>query len=331
MNEVSVDVITRTAALNDLRSEWELLWEDCPEASPFQHPFWLLCWWEKFGTDKRLSTLTFRSNGHLVGIAPLCLLSEGGIRKVMPIGVGLSDYIDCLFATPFRKIAVHELFDYLADREKDWDLCEFMPLPSDSLLLLPCSPNGILSVIEPVDTLTTLEIPSGCVHSSISAHFSDRLKEAHARASRLGEVQFEIQKGPLIAPAMDHLSNFRRLRWNHHSPLAEQFFRATAEEFARRSELRLYTLTINHRIVSVLYGFVQRGRGYLYLTGFDPDYKKISPGVLLIISALESLLAEGISRCEFLRGREAFKYRWKVKERLTYVRRLQSTPLKNAQ
>ena len=159
MSAPRIDVITHSGALYALRPEWETLWENCPEASPFQHPFWLLSWWEKFGADKRLFTLTFRSNGNLVGIAPLCILSEGGIRKVMPIGVGLSDYIDCLFTTTFRAIAAQETFDYLSDRSMDWDICEFMPLPADSGLLLHSPADDIRSEIEAVDTASATEAP----------------------------------------------------------------------------------------------------------------------------------------------------------------------------
>ena len=64
-------------------------------ATPFQSPAWLLAWWRYFGTREPL-LLTARARCELVGLLPLYLLREPGCRKLLPIGVGLSDYVEAL-------------------------------------------------------------------------------------------------------------------------------------------------------------------------------------------------------------------------------------------
>ena len=66
-----------------------------PGATPFQSPAWLMAWWKHFGTGAP-RVLTARAGEGLVGVLPLYELREPGIRKLLPIGIGLSDYIDAL-------------------------------------------------------------------------------------------------------------------------------------------------------------------------------------------------------------------------------------------
>jgi CelD/BcsL family acetyltransferase involved in cellulose biosynthesis len=51
-------------------------------------------------------------------------------------------------------------------------------------------------------------------------------------------------------------------------------------------------------------------RWYDYIGGFDPQFSSLSPGSLLIGHAIEQAEAEGAAHFDFLRGAEAYKYRW---------------------
>src|SRR3954447_15705825 len=81
--------------MRDFLPEWAALWRRVPGATPFQSPAWLMAWWKHFGTGApRL--LSARAGEGLVGVLPLYELVEPGCRKLLPIGIGLSDYIDAL-------------------------------------------------------------------------------------------------------------------------------------------------------------------------------------------------------------------------------------------
>ena len=89
-----------------------------------------------------------------------------------------------------------------------------------------------------------------------------------------------------------------------------------------RGALRLFTMRIGTRPVAALYGFVYNGVLYCYLSGFDPEFEAVSPGVLLLHQVVESAIHEGLVACDLLRGREAYKYRWNICEQPLYARRL---------
>jgi CelD/BcsL family acetyltransferase involved in cellulose biosynthesis len=46
----------------------------------------------------------------------------------------------------------------------------------------------------------------------------------------------------------------------------------------------------------------------LYNSGFDPDARAMSPGVVLIARTIEDAITRGFRRYDFLRGEEPYKY-----------------------
>jgi len=91
------DTLIRTdAGLHALRPAWQTLWSRVPGASPFQSPAWLLPWWQAFGTGQPLVTVLDDPDGTIRGLLPLYFLDEGSDRKLLPIGIGVTDSLDAL-------------------------------------------------------------------------------------------------------------------------------------------------------------------------------------------------------------------------------------------
>ena len=319
---------------NELRAvipEWEQLWERSPTAPPFQMPGWLIAWWEHFGDGKELWALGLREQDALVGMVPLCIHHEQGVRKVMLVGVAVSDYVDALFAPGFESLGASLACEHLARHATRWDACDLQPLLKDSPFLSAEFPGEPGSSIGKVETCTRLALPGNCLEfrRHFSAHFRKRFSAAKRNAEAIGEVRFELASPQTFDDSFHGLMHLHRARWKArnepglvNSAAAEQFHRDAASSLLDHGELRLWLLKIGSRAAGALYAFIHRQRLFLYLSGFDPEFEKVSPGVLLITHAIEQAISEGASDCEFLRGREAYKYRWDVREFATYARRL---------
>jgi CelD/BcsL family acetyltransferase involved in cellulose biosynthesis len=91
---------------------------------------------------------------------------------------------------------------------------------------------------------------------------------------------------------------------------------------AFKTLLRLYALLINDRILAVYYGFLSKGRAYYYLSGFEPEFEKYSLGTLIVGHGIEETIREGANEFDFLRGQEAYKYKWGAQDRFNYRRQL---------
>src|SRR5437762_1226937 len=94
---IGLEKITDANALEAFEKEWIELWEQCPAATPFQSPAWIISWWKHFGADG-LWTLALRNGNELVGIAPLFIFQpeDSATRQLLLIGTGNSDYLDIL-------------------------------------------------------------------------------------------------------------------------------------------------------------------------------------------------------------------------------------------
>src|SRR6187551_2981103 len=135
-----VECIATEAGLDALTPQWAELWRRAPGASPFQSPAWLLAWWRHFGTGA-LRILAARHDGSLVGLLPLYELEEPHGRKLLPIGIGLSDYIDALI-DPSAPEAAGILLDAIRDFS-EWRECHLPDLPPGAALAAARAPGGL--------------------------------------------------------------------------------------------------------------------------------------------------------------------------------------------
>lgn len=104
-------------------------------------------------------------------------------------------------------------------------------------------------------------------------------------------------------------------------PLLSKLVATTAPRLAADGLLRLYRLRLGGRAIAVMLMLRSRDTASYYLSGFDPTYARFSPGTALIGSAIADAVEQGAITFDFLRGGEAYKYRWGAEDR-ELVRRI---------
>jgi len=303
--------ISVTTNLADLRPEWERLWRRDPAATPFQSPAWLLAWWRFFGSGEPI-VLTAHGGGGLVGLLPLYRLRERGCRKLLPIGVGLSDHVD-----PAAPEAAVLLLGAIADIS-DWDECWLPDLPGGGVLARAIGALRLHDRTVPAAPCPTLALPRDLAawRRAIPRKTRRYLARADARAAAFGLV-IETVGGDRIDTAMAELFALHSASWRARGlggvlgePRVRGFHRAAARALAADGVLRLYRLSLGGTALAVYYGFAAASGACGYLHGFDPAHADLAPGMQLIRHAIEMALAEGSASFDFLRGAERYKYSW---------------------
>jgi len=142
---LEVEEVVSLRGLERLQGEWRWLWTRCPTATTFQRPEWLLPWYRSSGAS--FSPLppwvvTLRSEGRLVGLAPLAIREEDGARVVRLLGEGSAEHLDVLMDPVLAPEGVRILFDWLALNGERWDTCVFEQLRKESPLLHTPAPEG---------------------------------------------------------------------------------------------------------------------------------------------------------------------------------------------
>jgi CelD/BcsL family acetyltransferase involved in cellulose biosynthesis len=89
--QLGVTVLEDTREFAALEEEWEELYHDCAAATPFQSWGWLYSWWEHFGEGHELRIVAVRSGELLVGILPFMIQRRFGFKRLLFIGVGITD------------------------------------------------------------------------------------------------------------------------------------------------------------------------------------------------------------------------------------------------
>jgi CelD/BcsL family acetyltransferase involved in cellulose biosynthesis len=326
-----IECVGTDAELASLAAEWAALWRRVPAATPFQSPAWLSAWWRQFGngcprilaarTDGELA-------GELAGILPLYELHEH-CRKLLPIGIGLSDYIDML-VDPDCPEAGDRLVAAISDLS-GWDECHLPDLMPGSPLALAAAPSGLAESRSSMVSCPVLSLPAdpAMLDRVVPRKTLRDLRQAAARAAAAGGVAVEMPDLSRPEPVIEELFRLHEARWHARGeegvcaePAVRRFHHAAARALGEAGLLRLYRLRIADRLAAVYYGFNWRGRACAYLGAFDPDLPRFSPGAQILFHAIGEAIAEGCTEFHFLRGGEAYKYAWGAVDRWNMARTL---------
>lgn len=310
-----VEVLTDAQQLEALRPEWDALWRADPRATPFHAPQWLLPWWRHIGQGDLCAIALRDEEGLLVGLAPLYVFTDAqGVRHLFPLGIATTDYLGPLARRGWERAVATACVDTIHALRNRWDVFECPQLRRDAPLLaalraqlVPGEPNPVLA-LQPAPAIP---------RSTLS-----NLRTSRNRAARAGTLHYERAAAGQVPAYLDALARLHERRWSERGlpgVLADEAVRAAHAEAApllhAAGMLRLHGLRLDGELVAVLYALFDPVTGherrcYYYIAGFEPRHAFFSPGSLLLAHAIDEAAAEGATAFDFLRGAEAYKYRW---------------------
>jgi CelD/BcsL family acetyltransferase involved in cellulose biosynthesis len=310
------EVVVSFDRLAEIGPAWRELWSRCPGATPFSSPEWLLPWCRHLAEGPPWSVLAWRG-GDLAALAPTFVYEDRGQRILGLLGGGASDYQDVLADEPATAEAV---LVTLLEGPHRCDRCELEALSPESPLLAAAARLG--GEIVPQQVCTALALPGR--PEDLARGISRKLREDVQRQRRgFARAGAEVVRatGATTEELLDDLFRLHAARWSEPETPAGARLRKFHAEAARALQaagmLRMIALRLDGCTLGVLYGFSARGRAYAYLLGIDSSTARYSPGSVLLACAAEDAIHEGARELDFLRGGEAFKYRWGAVERWT--------------
>ncbi len=330
MTALAVDLITTDAELAALRPAWEELWRRAPSATPFQSPAWQLPWWWQFGTGApRVAVL---HDGELMaGILPLYVLDDGSECKLLPMGAGLTDYQDVLLAPGVPEDAAQLLLRVALSqaRQDGATVCDLLDVPPDAHFRGVGAPEGWRGEWRTADACPVLALPSAVeqLRAHVPAAALRKLRMNRHRVARIGGCTTEIATAETAPVLLDALFRLHEARWAGDGVVADPrvraFHRDAAPLLLAAGALRLAVLRFGARIVAAYYTLLAGPRRILfYLSGYDPDHARESPGTVLLGAMIETAVREGRTELHFLRGGERYKYAWGGVDRMNATCRL---------
>lgn len=317
MSGARIALVTDSHGLQALAADWRALWHRVPQATPFQAPEWLLPWWQAFGSPQPIIACLYQGE-RLDGLLPLYVLQDGEARKLLPIGIGLSDYCDALLAPDAPTAATHDLLAAAlqAARAGGVALCDLVDVPQAAALAKLPAPPGWQGAWRPGVPCPVLAIPDGAqaAEDAVPARQRRKLRMNRHRAERAGGLRLHFADAAQAPGMMRLLLRLHGERWPL-DPAAASFHRTAAPGLVASGLARLACLHIGGHPAACCYALADQARLMFYMIGFDPGCAAASPGSLLIGGMIDAALAEGCREVHFLRGDEAYKYAWGARDR----------------
>lgn len=321
---VEEEVLRTDEQLAELQPEWKGLWERDPEATPFQSPEWLLPWWRQFGGDLR--AVTIRRDGELIGLLPFYIYRDwrSGLRQMLLIGVGTTDYLDGVFAPECGVEQVRSAMRRLS-AEPEWDAITVSQLRHESKLrrALAGGEDGNATWFESegcarIRATTLMELPS---------KMRRNVRYYRNRALAEGELRLTLADETNYLDCFDTLERLHMQRWQargERGVLADRrmvaWHRESMPLLLESGMLRMHCLCLEREPIGTLYAVADPagvpGRAerkeYLYLMAHSTQHAGLSPGTLLCALAIEHAANEGVQTIDMLRGEERYKDFWHV-------------------
>ena len=306
---LDLGMLSTLPALERLVPEWAALWSRAEAPLPFTHPGWMLAWWRRLGGGA-LRVFTVRADGRLVAVLPMFIYRNGGVSRLLPLGISVSDAFDLVAEPEWSRHAAAVLVRAVRTDRDGWDRCELHEVPCGSALHGSPARAALQSMSPVLDLERFAALPS-------RPGPRRRLAQAERMAAEAGLLL--DQPG---LDAMDDLFALHAAQWQARgeagvlAPAPVQAFHCRAvKALARTDTLRLHRLRDGARTVAVLYGLQVRHRAYAYLSGVHPAYARLSLGTVLIGAAITTARADGAQELDFLRGAEPYKHAWSATDR----------------
>lgn len=300
---VETEAIETLGGLEAIRPEWDRLLRACPSATPFQHPEWLMAWWRHLGQGRPLA-LAMRVAGRLVGLAPLCRLGS----TISLAGAGVSDYLGLIADPSAGLIAAAAFYERLAGLP-GWTECRLDGLGPSSELLSVKPPGRLRAGRAAAEVCLRVDLSAWKggrnrrrVHrGAIEARLTVEAADSEGKAAGFLDLLFRLHARRWARAGSGGVLQGERMR---------RFHEEAAQGFFRKGMLRLYRMTFEGRDAAALYAFERSGRLFAYLSGFDPELARLSPGRRLLEAVALDCLGRGVRELDFMRGAERYKYDW---------------------
>ena len=325
------EIVRSVEAFDALEPHWNALVQRMAFPTPFLRWDWARRWWNHFAEGRRLAIGVLRdSEGVPIAIAPF-VISQGDrsarrwmrhLTWISGVSEVMGERMDLMVPKGLEAELTPRLLRCLDALQTEWDTVWLPAIPTSS-------PN-LPFITEALDRtgVGAQEVDSHpCRFTALPLDWADYAAQRSARWRRNlrnrwatfidnydGRRGLSGQDMP-HAEAIDHLARLHSLNWpdgvsNFTKPRSWAFHRELALECLERGGAMLALLMVGERVVAAAYGLVKSGQFSLLQQGWDPEFKAISIGNMVVQWSLEAAAARGLHTYDTLSGDCRYKAEW---------------------
>lgn len=328
--QIQYSVIDTLEAFAELQESWDNLLAGAPNASLFLTWEWMFTWWEIYHPQNpgwKLHILVFRDGDSLIGILPLFVSSESiGFVKYKRVGflgdeVESTDYLDIITSDAYRVYFTENLYSILAEEFSTADLIHFKGILADSIIDQGFyHQNNGSSLRQEFRICPYITLPSSFDDylSRLSSNFRYNirrrtkkfLKQPGARLSIISEPERMAETIEMVFDLHWKRAQQKQLDTKFLKEKRCAFHQKCAERLAKKNYVKIFVGEIEGQPVASLYCYEFDNTLFYFQSGFDPDWDKISPGLVIMAYAIQYAIENNLRCFDFMRGNEEYKFNW---------------------
>ena len=308
----------------DHRDAWERLMPASPNSSIFVTPWWQETWCRHFGDGADLRIVSVSAGDKVIGIAPL-MVTAGTVTFLGD--TDLFDYHEFIVIKDHEEGFYDALWGYLTSFE--WHTLDLRSVQEDSSILkrfpVLAASGGLSLEVADEDMAPITSLPPSWDEyvGSLKKKSRHELRRKLRRLESADSYRQYVLSDP--QSVSEHMPDFFRLlrassdeKNRFLTPEREAFFMDIAAQLASRDQFKLFFLEVGGARVAACICFDYAGSYLLYNSGYDPEFARLSVGLLNKALCIRDAIEEGRSRFEFLRGTERYKYDLGATDRALY-------------
>ncbi len=328
---LTLDIVRDEASFFALAPFWDNLLEQASTCSSFLRWDWMRIWWEECRGEARLAVAVLRDEeGVPQAIAPLMLAREAeGMRRHLTalsflsgFGPGHAERLDFIVPAGREDALTPQLCRAFPLLRAECDVVRLNFLPEES----PNTPH-ILAALKSNFThagmlnrsssrIITLPGAWEGIESRHSASWRGNLRrscknfaERHGGTTTMSGVEM------LHAQAFSeflrlHASNFPEGVSTFTTAEAAPFHQRLAEKWLPAGRAMMPLLLCEGRIISAIYGFIERDEFFQYQMGWDSQLAQLSPGKMAVRWCTIACMQRGLRVYDTLPGEYEYKRQW---------------------
>ena len=296
----------------ELEQSWQQIYRRSTYRLLFSSPGWSRLWWKYFGTGSRLYLAAVMDKRQTIGIAPLRV--EDNIIKFIGSD-NVCDFLDFVIEEGHEMDFFDALLSHLSGQGlTSLHLSPLLP-HSATLRFLPdvAKQKGFNLTSEQTDVTVEMPLPAELATYLVGLSGKQRheILRKERRLNEEGEISYSMAEDASPEKIETFLRFFRESRDDKNQFLTDEvqaYFRELASWAEKEGILRIGMLELNGVPVASTFCFAYQNDIYLYNSGYDPDYRWLSVGILSKYFCIKRSIESGNRRFDFLKGDEKYKY-----------------------
>lgn len=296
-----------------LLQEWDALAVHL-RAAPYLYPGWAQAWWHAFGNG-RLDVRTLRRGGRLVAVLPMVwnhgVLESAANYHTPGFGILAED----------NEAALTLAREVFAESPTHLSITSLDPAEETiSAWRRSADETGYRVVMRSYQRSLYIDLVGSWSHyeSGLGRNLLRNLRRAHRHLEHEGKSTVEVVHGDRCSDGLlQEAFTVEASGWKGAGQTAIEsdartraFYTDVARWGAAHGMLRLYFLRQGPRPIAMYFALAHQGTCHLLKGGYDPAYRRHSPGNLLMHAVIQDCFAAGFTRIEFNGDAEPYKFCW---------------------